>query len=195
MSLSQRQWWLYRLIKENSENDSKLSIPEIIQYQNDFLELGKLPYRDLYQFKDTDGNHSNCPQIYEDKDIINESDELDKIICVKNNQFYIGTESEMIEYHNKLYHNVCRDSHKCKIIRDKIGQDGQGKLFTFDLNEISNSKGREYHEAFIKQESLNKELNKLKEMYERYGYWKDGSQSIELKGKEGLEKIQATLEF
>ena len=31
-------------------------------------------------------------------------------------------------------------------------------------------------------------------MYERYGYWSDGVQSIELKGKEGIEKIQNTLE-
>ena len=36
--------------------------------------------------------------------------------------------------------------------------------------------------------------DKMKEMYERYGYWSDGVQSIELKGKEGIEKIQNTLE-
>lgn len=161
--LTPRQWWLYRLIKSCSENDERLSIPQIIEYQSKYREQRRLPYSDLYQFKETEGNHSNCPAIYEDKDILNESDELDKIICVKNNQFYIGTESEMIEYHNKLYHNVCRDSHKCKIIRDKISQDGQGKLFTYDLVDIEKSKGREYHEAFIKQQSLNKENERLKE--------------------------------
>lgn len=32
------------------------------------------------------------------------------------------------------------------------------------------------------------------DMYERYGYYKEGVQSITLKGKEGIEKIQATLE-
>lgn len=32
------------------------------------------------------------------------------------------------------------------------------------------------------------------EMYEKYGYYKEGVQSITLKGKEGIEKIQATLE-
>lgn len=31
------------------------------------------------------------------------------------------------------------------------------------------------------------------DMYERYGYYKEGVQAIELKGKEGIEKIQATL--
>ncbi len=35
--------------------------------------------------------------------------------------------------------------------------------------------------------------DKMVEMYETYGYWKDGIQSIELKGKEGIEKIAATI--
>lgn len=37
--------------------------------------------------------------------------------------------------------------------------------------------------------------DKMLEMYERYGYWRDGIQSIELKGKEGIEKIMNTLEY
>lgn len=36
--------------------------------------------------------------------------------------------------------------------------------------------------------------DKMKEMYERYGYWRDGVEAITLKGKEGIEKIQKTLE-
>lgn len=36
--------------------------------------------------------------------------------------------------------------------------------------------------------------DKMIEMYERYGYWRDGVQSITLKGKEGIEKIQGTIE-
>lgn len=36
--------------------------------------------------------------------------------------------------------------------------------------------------------------DKMKEMYERYGYWRDGVHAITLKGKEGIEKIQSTLE-
>ena len=36
--------------------------------------------------------------------------------------------------------------------------------------------------------------DKMKEMYERYGYWRDGVEAITLKGKEGIEKIQNTLE-
>lgn len=36
--------------------------------------------------------------------------------------------------------------------------------------------------------------DKMKEMYSRYGYWEDEVKSITLKGKEGIEKIQNTLE-
>ena len=36
--------------------------------------------------------------------------------------------------------------------------------------------------------------DKMPEMYERYGYWLDGAQAITLKGKEGIEKIQNTIE-
>lgn len=36
--------------------------------------------------------------------------------------------------------------------------------------------------------------DKMTEMYERYGYWADGVKAITLKGKEGIEKIQNTIE-
>ena len=159
--LTPRQWWLYRLLKALSEKEIKVSIKEIIDYQNKYYEAFKLTYDDLYQFNETEGNHSNCPAIYDDVHAINECDRIDKIVCFKNNQFYIGTEKEAIEYHNKLMHTVCRDSHKASIIRQKISQDGQGKLFTYDLVEMEKSKGRDYHEAFIRQESLIKENERL----------------------------------
>ena len=162
MELTPRQWWLYRLIKWASEQGEKLSIKNIIDFQEKYREAGKLTYSDLYIFKDAEGNHSNCPQIYEDKDILNESDQIDKVVCVKNNQFYLGSESENIEYHNKLMHKVCDYSHKAKIIRDKISKDGQMKLFTYDLVEMEKSNGRDYHEAFVRQETLVKEIDKLK---------------------------------
>ena len=47
--------------------------------------------------------------------------------------------------------------------------------------------------AFCKSQGMSL-WDKMKEMYERYGYWRDGVQSITLKGKEGIEKIQNTIE-
>ena len=162
-SLTPRQWWLYRLIKASSEIDLKLSVKDIIEQQEKERQENRLTFGDLYVFTDSEGNHSNCPQIYEDKDIINESEEIDKIICVKNNQFYLGTEYEEIEYHNKLMYKVCFYSHKAKIVRAKISKEGQAKLFTYDFVEMEHSKGRDYHEAFIRQQSLVDEIERLKE--------------------------------
>lgn len=187
-SLTSRQWWLYRLIKEASLDERKLSVKDIIEQQENDRQSFRLTFDDLYQFTESEGNHSNCPQIYEDKDIINESDEIDKIICVKNNQFYLGTEEEEIEYHNKLMYKVCFYSHKAKVVRNKISQEGQEKLFTFDLVEIEKSKGRDYHEAFVRQQSLLNELERLKKELqlqknatkmwrERYEYLKELQES------------------
>ena len=159
--LSPRQWWLYRLIRENAKYGKKLSVEEIVEEQNIEQQQGRLTFTDLYTFAEND-IYKNCPAIYEDKDIINESDEIDKIVCVKNREFYLGNEQENIEYHNKLMKKVCDYSHKAKIIRDKISQDGQCKLFTFELIEMEKSKGRDYHEAFARQESLINEIEKYK---------------------------------
>ena len=100
--LTPRQWWLYRLLKKASEQEKKLSVAEIIEQQELAKKSDLLTFCDLYQFKDADGNHTNCPELYADKDIINESDRIDKVLCVSNGQFYLGNESESIKYHNKL---------------------------------------------------------------------------------------------
>jgi len=161
-AMTPRQRWLYRLVKQASLEERKLSIKEIIDYQEQDRVNGKLTFADLYQFNESEGNHSNCPQIYEDKDVINESDEVDKILCVKNNQFYLGTELEAVDYHNKLMYKVYTYSHKAKVVRDKVGQDMQEKLFTFDVIEMEKSQGRDYHEAFVRQQHLIDEIERLK---------------------------------
>ena len=175
--LTPRQWWLYRLIRKASEESKRLSVAEIIEQQELAKKNNELTFTDFYFFKDASGNHSNCPELYADKDAINESDRIDKVLCVSNGQFYLGTERESIIYHNKLMHNVCRDSHKAKIIRDKISQDGQCKLFTFDLVQAEQSQGRDYHEAFVLQQNLLKELEEkeklIKMLKNENQMWKD----------------------
>lgn len=161
-NLTPRQWWLYRLIKwATLQKDRRLSISEIVDYQKQ-IPIEKRTFDNPYTFKETEGNHSNCPQIYKDVDTINETEQLDKIVCKKDNQFWIGNESEQIEYHNRLMHNVCRDSHKAKCIRDHISQEGQYKLFTYELVPMDESAGRAYHECFARNETMLKEIEKLK---------------------------------
>ena len=174
--LTPRQWWLYRLIRENAKYGKRLSVEEIVEEQNLEQKQGRLTFTDLYTFAEND-IYKNCPALYEDKDIINESDEIDKIVCVKNREFYLGNEQENIEYHNKLMKKVCDYSHKAKIIRDKISQDGQCKLFTYDYIEMEKSQGRDYHEAFARQETLINQIEKYKGLIEMYknenAMWKE----------------------
>ena len=180
IAMTPRQWWLYRLIKQASLENRKLSVKDIYESQQRDFEQGLLTYSDLYQFNESEGNHSNCPQIYDDKDLINESDEVDKVLCVKNNQFYLGTDVEAVEYHNKLMYKVYAYSHKAKVVRDKVGQDNQCKLFTFDLIEMEKSKGRDYHEAFINLDTLLKTIKdqeeKIKELEHQLKLQKNESQ-------------------
>ena len=180
--LSPRQWFLYRLVKSYSEQGKRISVEEIVSEQNLLAKQGELTFDDLYQFAEND-IYKNCPAIYEDKDIINESEEIDKILCCKNREFYIGSESENIEYHNKLMKKVCDYSHKAKLIREKISQNGQCKLFTYDLVEMEKSKnGRDYHETYLKQQSLVEELERVKEINKlqknEIQMWKDRYYSL-----------------
>ena len=160
--LTPRQLWLYQFIKYASECGETLSVEEIVERQNKAKELGNLPYDDLYTFADKD-IYKNCPAIYEDKDAINENDAIDQIVCCKNRKFYIGSEEETIEYHNKLYRKICTYSHKAKLVRSKISQDGQCKLF--DVNDIiaAETSGENYHDAFARHENLLKQIDNLKE--------------------------------
>ena len=180
--LSPRCWFLYRLVKSYSEQGKRISVEEIVSEQNLLAKQGELTFNDLYQFAEND-IYKNCPAIYEDKDIINESEEIDKILCCKNREFYIGSESENIEYHNKLMKKVCDYSHKAKLIREKISQNGQCKLFTYDLVEMEKSKnGRDYHETYLKQQSLVEELERVKEINKlqknEIQMWKDRYYSL-----------------
>lgn len=182
-NLSPRCWWLYRLVKSYSEQGKRISVEEIVNEQNANKE--KLTFTDFYQFAEND-IYKNCPAIYEDKDIINESEEIDKILCCKNREFYIGSEQENIEYHNKLMKKVCDYSHKAKLIREKISQNGQMKLFTYDLVEMEKSQnGRDYHETYLLHQNLVEELEETKKKIQLYKnetqMWKD--RYYQLKGE------------
>ena len=78
---------------------------------------------------------------------------------------------------------VCDYSHKAKLIREKISQNGQCKLFTYDLVEMEKSKnGRDYHETYLKQQSLVEELERVKEINKlqknEIQMWKDRYYSL-----------------
>ena len=161
-TLTNRQKWLFNLLLTNSNQGKRLSVEKIVNEQKLELEQGTLPYANLYQFADND-IYKNCPAIYEDKDQINESDEVGMVVCCKDREFYIGSEEENILYHNKLYKKICDYSHKCKVVRDKISANGQLHLFDVNSLIIAEKEGISYNQAFIKNQSLLKTIDSLKE--------------------------------
>lgn len=155
-NLTLRQNWLFNLLLKNSNKGKRLSIEEIVNEQNLEIEQGTLPYTNWYQFAEND-IYKNCPAIYDDKDVINESDEKSMVVCCKDREFYIGSEKENILYHNKLATKIYNYSHKCKVVRDKISADGQMQLFDVKTLELAD-KDTEFKQAFIKNQSLVKEI-------------------------------------
>ncbi len=188
LNLTNRQSWLFNLLLTNSNQGKRLSVEEIVNAQNLEIEQGTLPYTNWYQFAEND-IYKNCPAIYEDKDILNESDEVAMVVCCKDREFYIGSEKENILYHNKLYKKICDYSHKCKVVRDKISANGQLHLFDVNALIVAEKQGIDYNQAFIKNQSLLKEIEKkdkeiadLKDLIKMYKnenqMWKDRYYSL-----------------
>lgn len=162
MELTDRQKWLFKLLLATSLNGKRMSVEEIVLEQNKQVADMTLPYDNVYTFAEKD-IYKNCPAIYEDKDQINESDEVGMVVCCKDREFYIGSEEENILYHNKLYKKICDYSHKCKVVRDKISANGQLHLFDVNSLIIAEKEGISYEQAFIKNQSLLKTIDSLKE--------------------------------
>lgn len=188
MELTDRQKWLFKLLLAASLNGKRMSVEEIVMEQNRQVADMTLPYDNVYSFAEKD-IYKNCPAIYDDKDQINESDEVDMVVCVKDREFYIGSEKENIEYHNKLYKKICDYSHKCKLVRNKISADGQTHLFDVNKLIVAEKDGIDYNQAFIKNQSLLKELEKkderiaeLKDLIQKYKnenrMWKERYYSV-----------------
>lgn len=135
--MTTRQWKLYNLLK--SEPDKWFSQKEIA----DAVEG--------YEYKERENDR--CPTIRDDKNEINASLEVDKIIVMKNYKFKIGTKEEYLEERRK---HVRRLKQQVKIIQDfdfKVNRDGHGKLISNKGEVIDEkSKARRFFETFLSSE-------------------------------------------
>lgn len=135
--MTTRQWKLYNLLK--SEPDKWFSQKEIA----DSI--------DGYEYKER--ANDRCSAIREDKNEINASLEVDKIIVMKNYKFKIGTKEEYLEERRK---HVRRLKQQVKIIQDfdfKVNRDGHGKLISNKGEVIDEkSKARRFFETFLSSE-------------------------------------------
>ena len=135
--MTTRQWKLYNLLK--TEPDKWFSQKEIA----DAIEG--------YEYKERENDR--CPTIRDDKNEINASLEVDKIIVMKNYKFKIGTKEEYLEERKK---HVRRLKQQVKIIQDfdfKVNRDGHGKLISNKGEVIDEkSKARRFFETFLSSE-------------------------------------------
>ena len=135
--MTTRQWKLYNLLK--TEPDKWFSQKEIA----DAVEG--------YEYKER--ANDRCPTIRDDKNEINASLEVDKIIVMKNYKFKIGTKEEYLEERKK---HVRRLKQQVKIIQDfdfKVNRDGHGKLISNKGEVIDEkSKARRFFETFLSSE-------------------------------------------
>lgn len=132
--MTPRQWNLFKLLSENP--DKWFSQKEIV----DALEG--------YAYQNR--NNDKCPAIREDKIAINKSQEVDKIVVMKNYKFKIGTEKEILEERKRHLKRLIKQKQEIEDLDYKLGRNNQGKLLSNQGNVIDeNSNAKEFHETYL----------------------------------------------
>lgn len=138
-SLDTKLWSLYNFIKERSLNKEKTTVKDICTAMPEF-----------YNVVESEHNYSNCPALYRDIDLINESTEIEKIIVKDNNNFHLATEEEAKRYSLRLRARALKLFKKYWIVEQKISNNDQGKLLGCGGEVIDeHSHARRFTEAFI----------------------------------------------
>ena len=133
--LNTRQWNLYKLLKSNPDKwFTQKEISSLVEGYN-YVER----------------NNDKCSAIREDKKAINASEEVDKLIVMKNYQFKIATEEEAVAEISMHIKRLKRQKEEIDNMGKKISRDGQGKILSNRLVAIDDSSSaREYYGTFIK---------------------------------------------
>jgi len=147
--LTTRQWALYNYLKAQAPR--KVGIKEI----HDNI--------DGYSWHDYSDN--KLPQARVDMKAINESHETDAIIVLEKKHYYFANEEELEVYREKLLKKAMRCLHERKVLKDKRNLDGQYKLLSNRMEELS-PKCKEAHETLrhdkrIVIEADDETLNKI----------------------------------
>ena len=119
--LNTRQWRLHDFFKDHE----KASVKDVCD---------SLP--EYYSVKLTDGNYSNCPTLYKDINVLNESYQTDHVIVVRNNCFYRGTKEERTSYEETLRRRLVRAAKKYWAVHKKNDSLGQGVFINKANNPI-----------------------------------------------------------
>lgn len=85
-----------------------------------------------YTYRESPTTHDNCPVIWRDINIINKSNEFEKIIIIDNNTYRIGTKEECLKYADKMMIKAVKALSRYWSLVHKINRDGQGDLLEKD---------------------------------------------------------------
>lgn len=136
--LTPKQWELYRLI-----------------YHNSMFEHRKTTQKEIcdtisgYEWDNSETCHDHCSSIWKDITENNLSFEHDKIIISKNFEYWIGSESETQEFIDGLWKQLQPRLMRYWLYKQKVAQNGQGKLLSNQLNPIDiDSKARTFIESY-----------------------------------------------
>lgn len=134
--LTPRQWSLYNLLR--SEPDRWFTQKEICEAV------------DGYVYNDEITRHDHCPTIGNDKKIINDNPQVDKIIVMKDNCFKIATYEEYMEERKSHIRRLKSQVAQIQAMDYKAHRDGMGKILNNIFEELKDD-NKQFHETFIKE--------------------------------------------
>lgn len=147
--LTPRQWALYRLIYHNSKVEHRKTTQREI-YEK-LIDYG-------YEWTESNNTSDHCSSIWTDVAKNNLSLEHDAIIITKNYKYWIGSIEETKSFLRKLWKDLSPRMRRYWFYVQKVGLDGQGKLFDKNLNPIvydedncdeKTQKAKLFHDCFI----------------------------------------------
>lgn len=135
--LTSEEWLLYRIVRENSLMGKKTTQKELCE------KLG-------LKYNDDPKAHDACPRIWTMITHLNLSGEIEKIVITHEFTYWLGNEEETKVFIDKLWQDIAPRLFRYWTYLRKIKKNGQGKLFSTQLNPIDdNSNAREFVESFL----------------------------------------------
>lgn len=146
--LTPQQWRLYEYLKHLMlcENNRTTTIKEIVEA----FPFNELANPDGYLLNETEGNHSNCPRLYEDLKAITFSNEVDMIVCTNSNKIRLGTELDVLKRLTSLIDRTRWEEEEIRVIKAKIKNNRQMKLLSnagIPL-DLASPDTKAWHQAF-----------------------------------------------
>jgi len=144
MGMTPRQWALYRFLSERSTIDGWSSSQKDI-----FLCYPDSEHEDGYHYVESPKHGDHLRELWDDVQAINSTDEVDKIIVVKDYEYKLGSSEECAAEFSKLFRKHQDSLKRALCVLSKMKKDGQGKILSNALREINDdSTAKRFVESF-----------------------------------------------